>query len=64
MNYTKYGSYYPCKAGLFKVKSEVLLNLDIFLKKKLVLYQPLLSKCINFGAQLESGWVGGFPCLL
>ena len=29
---------------LFKIESEVLLNLDIVMKKKLVLYQPLLRK--------------------
>ena len=28
------------------------------------LYQPLLRKQINFGAQLERGRVRGFPCLL
>ena len=39
------------------------MNLDIALKKKLVLYQPLLRKQVNFGAQLERGRVGGFPCL-
>ena len=59
----QYGSYQPCKAGLFKVESEFLLNLDILLKKKLVLYQPRLRKKINFGEQLEIGRVGGFPCL-
>ena len=32
------------EARLFKVKSEFLLNLDIVMKKKLVLYQPLLRK--------------------
>ena len=37
---------------LFKIESEVLLNLDIVMKKKLVLYQPLLRKYINFGTQL------------
>ena len=34
----KYGSYQPCKAGLRKVENEFLLNLDIAMKKKLVLY--------------------------
>ena len=38
----EYGSYYPCKAGHFKVESEILLNLETVLKKKIVLCQPLL----------------------
>ena len=39
----QYGCYYPCEAVLFQVESEVLLNLDIVMKKKLVLYHPLLK---------------------
>ena len=39
----------------FKVKSEVLLNLDIVMKKKLVLYQSLLRKRIDVGTQLARG---------
>ena len=33
------------------------------MKKKLVLYQPLLRKWINLCVQLERRRVGGFPCL-
>ena len=40
----QYGSYYPYKAVHFKVEREALLNLDIIMKKKLVLYQPFLRK--------------------
>ena len=36
-----------------------LVNLDIVIKKKLVLYLPLLRKWINLGVQLERG--GRFP---
>ena len=41
-----------CEALLFKVKNKVLLNLDIAMKKKLVLLQSLLRKYIYLGAQL------------
>ena len=40
-----------------KVESEVLLNLDIAMKKKIVLYQSLLKRSINIGAQLVKGRV-------
>ena len=33
------------------------------MKKKIVLYEPLLRKLINLGVQLERGMVGGFTCL-
>ena len=54
--------YGPNMAWFFKVKSEFLQNLGIAMKKKLVLYQPLLRKSINLGMQLKRGRVGGFPC--
>ena len=57
------GSHQPCEAWLFKFKSEFLLELNIVMKKKLVLYQPFLRKQINLGVLLERGRVGGFPCL-
>ena len=52
----QYGSYQPCEAALVKIKHEVLLNLDIAMKKKLVRkqqggggfcmsYMKCLSKC-------------------
>ena len=34
----QYGSYYLWRSVLFKIENEVLLNLDIVMKKKLVLY--------------------------
>ena len=52
------------KAVPFEVESEALLNLDIIIKKKLVLYQPLLRKLINLGAQLATRGVVGLSCLL
>ena len=33
------------------------------MKKKIVLYEPLLIKLINLGVQPERGKVGGFTCL-
>ena len=55
----QYGSYYSYEVVLFKVESEVSLNLDIVMKKKLVLYQPLLRKLINLRAQLARQRVWG-----
>ena len=40
----KYGSHEPWEAVLLKVDSDVFLNLDIAMKKKLVLHQTFLRK--------------------
>ena len=61
INYTNIGSYKPCEARLFKVKSEFFAEFGRFNNAKLVLYQPLLRKQINSGIQLEMARVEGFP---
>ena len=63
INYTNMAATSHVKLGFLKLESEFLLNLDIIMKKKLVLHQILLSKEINLGLKLERGRVGGFPCL-
>ena len=57
----QYGSYKPCEARLFKVKSEFFAEFGRFNNAKLVLYQPLLRKQINSDIQLEMARVEGFP---
>ena len=48
------------KFCFLKSRSEVLLNLDIAMKKKLVLYQPLLREQIKLGVQLAGERSPGF----
>ena len=43
------------KLALFKIENEVLLNLDIAMKKKIGLYQLFWIKYINLGTQLARG---------